>query len=141
MDTSKEYMEMCKKAEEIQSLWVLTIGDFVIHRNKSLETNDFFIATRIIPNYFQDYIWLPRQDQLVKLYCNTPSTFLQELIEEIYDEKCVVAGDYHVDYLDVNAGIKPAYQFETIEQVYLNFLMTKRFDLMWDKEQKDWVRY
>jgi len=44
MDTSKEYIEMCRKATEIQELWDL------------VESDKYSV--------FIDFVWCPRQDQL-----------------------------------------------------------------------------
>ena len=49
MDTSKEYVDMCRKAKEIQALaW---------EENNCWDSKSFLFAD--IPN-----VWLPRQDQL-----------------------------------------------------------------------------
>ena len=76
MDTSKEYIAMCKAANEIQKVWEPEIGDFTdrgIVNATGLGTVD---GDEIFELSGKDFIgidliklrmWLPRQDQLQEM--------------------------------------------------------------------------
>lgn len=79
MDESKEYIDMCNKAIELQYLWNKQIGDYTVNkintfnptiimhkeiRNKEVGL-EFFAGTYSHNNIVgSSNIWLPRQDQL-----------------------------------------------------------------------------
>ena len=56
MDTSKEYIEMCRKASEIQELWV-------VHSDGCDITIDW-PSGELTGRKEVSVVWLPRQDQL-----------------------------------------------------------------------------
>ena len=62
MDTSPEYINMCKKATELQEMWKPETGDFY-------KLPGHFITCIVLKNSLidMDAIWLPRVDQLIEL--------------------------------------------------------------------------
>ena len=119
MDISKEYIKMCVAAKELQKQWKCKGGDFY--------SFDGGISTLIggsVP--FKKSIWLPRQDQL------------QEMLSKEYVDcfamltdfcRWQVKEDYYLE--DLFAGN------ESMEQLWLIFVMKEEFDKTWDG--KNWV--
>jgi len=110
MDTSKEYVQMCEKATEIQAL-----------KRGIMNNNDHFAIVSE-----EKLTFLPRQDQL------------QEMIGD-YGE-CV---NIFQDYIDCVDGEPMAviwdapYHIETMEQLWLAFVMYKKYNKAWNGE--DWI--
>ena len=79
MDTSEEYIEMCRKAVEVQEWW---------HNNPHIISEwarSYFISPKdgslihyhdfgAYPQHSTGYIWLPRQDQLQDMIWESLST-------------------------------------------------------------------
>ena len=117
MDTSKEYIKMCADAVEIQSRWNIKgkcYGDFF--------ANSYKITQVLTPMMWLDdreqYIWLPRQDQL----------------QEIINLNCF---DCVLVYDNENQEWKMFYFQSTFrgkspEQLWLAFIMKERFNKTWD---------
>jgi len=109
MDTLKEYTEMCKQAIEIQKDYEFKIDDFV-----SLDD----ITNKLI--------WLPRQDQLQEI-----------LIPFELPENCESLGTdyhnlaYHFGQWVLNKwGVAICYK--TMEQLWLGFVMWKKYKKVWN---------
>ena len=114
MDVSKEYIEMCGAAKEIQEQWVCKGGDFY-----SFEGGISTLMTNCVP--FKDSIWLPRQGQLQKMLSKEYvdcSAMLQDFCEWIskFD-------DYLEDLF---------YGNESMEQLWLLFVMIEQFGKVWN---------
>jgi hypothetical protein len=93
MDTSKKYIQLCEKAQEIQDLWQYDDGDFYLHRFTENNLSDqrfkdmigkdivmtLCISCNVKDSYGDQYVseynpkgenvWLPRQDQLQNILC------------------------------------------------------------------------
>ena len=118
MDTSKEYIGMCRKAVEIQELWSPISGDVYYSQNVKIIS----IWTYSYPpheDYNKIFTWLPRQDQLqdivdnnLKRLCTGFCLFLKQ------------TGDYD-------------YNFTSMEQLWIAFVMHEKYGKKWDG--KDWV--
>lgn len=145
MDTSEEYIEMCSKATEVQDLWEPKIGDCVGLLNNlpkvsiltHLDSKKYYYHFNGIDNWpwsaatknFKndtDIIWLSRQDQL------------QDIIQQIAiaDTNIKVGVTYWAnqfveldEFLKIPAEGEPP---DTWEQVWLQFLMFKKFNKTWD---------
>ena len=136
MDTSKEYLEMCKKAEEIQSEWKVSAGDrvyggtnvFILEREnveaiKRLKTQTHFIL-------------LPCQDQL------------QEMVENSGIEPNKYGNTFWIlqkFYRFVKNGEGYWHSFEncpyptpSMEQLWLAFVMHEKYQKYWTGNE--WVR-
>ena len=127
MDTSKEYINMCKVAYEIQELRdnIMLNGDFFyrpsiekvfIHHVKADPTKfvnyDGELNKQTFANQPED-IWLPRQDQL------------SELIQD-WNHKYPLA---FFEYIASNTRAKALkhQRFKTIEQFLLSFYMKEQY--------------
>jgi len=102
MDTSEIYIKMCEKAEEIQN------------QKQLFDLEDFY----------EDQIWLPRQDQLQEMigeqHCSSlPSIWLAHEFSEFCDSV------EHDIYLRKG----------TMEQLWLAFVMKERFGKIWVNEE------
>ena len=109
MDTSKKFIEMCEKAQEIQNLWQYDDGDFYLHRFTENNLSDqrfkdmigkdivmtLCISCNVKDSYGDQYVseynpkgenvWLPRQDQLQSFYAENLKLDARGLLELITD--------------------------------------------------------
>lgn len=138
MDTSKEYLEMCSEAEEIQKLWKPQLGDVAIKVYRQFTLNDlgvvcvrdrysegdFFLADIVNQGadgtsfsyppkkYFDNCIWLPRQDQLQEMFgYNKCSLRLMEMFYDFF--------------------VKNIKHFNSMEQLWLTFVMKEKYQKEW----------
>jgi hypothetical protein len=131
MDTSKEYIEMCEKAQEMQKLrgdgeyW--ESNDFLAEHIK-----DMFIQTGCYLQYFgtesfknNKIIWLPRQDQLQEIIFNDFKDLSDPYFEMM--ESCY-------EYENDNPDIPP----KTMEKIWLSFIMIKKYGKIWNEKEKIW---
>ena len=127
MDTSKEYIEMCKNAVEIQELWNIRDNDVILWDNE-IDTVcttcfDWEKWDRLSKT---DMFWLPRQDQLQDMYYTT------EIYDSFLTTKCV-----HL-VLTISSFIKEnVISLDSMEQLWLAFVMKEKFDNVWNGD--DWV--
>ena len=133
MDTSKEYILQCEKAEEIQEIreerGSFLAGRYGLYirlgfdkRAKMAEhISNFDFDTKL-----KSYIWLPQQDQLQGIL------FSQETVEACF-------------YRDIHSLAKDFYlfafkhpEFTSMEQLWLAFVMKEKYHKTWNG--KDWVK-
>ena len=128
MDVSERYIKMCD-CPEIQEKWNRKLGDF------------YTIARDKVYVYFgmddTGMFWLPRQDQLQDMILGDPElrhdviVFLLDRFHTFLDPAWF-AGDKwmkHEKYLK---------QFESMEQLWLAFVMHELYRKQWDDENKEW---
>ena len=143
MDTSKEYIKMCKHAKEIQDLWKPKFSDFVFHFVEDLEevgivvsclrkSPDIYVNGRVKYIYKLDTLcWIPRQDQLQELSWNTDiaENNITHLLMRFYD---TIHGNDPED--------RDFYwtQFNTLEQLWLTFYMWSKHHKTWNDNQ--WIQ-
>ena len=130
MDTSKEYVKMCEKAEEIQKEWKPKQGDYEINKRfLKEEVTKGFITFSWWDLTTEGKVWLPRQDRL------------QEMIEEGN------AYTLTIDFLNwmEKESRKPYPDDQMImrlrfsmEQLWLAFVMKEKYNKTWDG--KEWVK-
>ena len=138
MDSSKEYIEMCRKAVEIQGLFKANTGDFYYCFCTDIEPTDMFpkgFGLSIITEWDADLnseliirsetdIWLPRQDQLQEMVYNEDRPRAWDLFCD-FDEFIIThsreIGDYTL----------------SAEQLWLAFVMYEKFNKKWDGN--DWI--
>lgn len=141
MDTSNEYVKMCEMAHELRETKFpaghLTDGDFIAYRVKS-NGNEVVAAVIGEEDTMQlhadvcgdkvEYWWLPRQDQIQKNLLKTvlkedkiPLFFLRQLYEWLWIE-------YERNH---DHGVV----FDTMEKVWLAFLMDKKYGKKWIQEK------
>jgi hypothetical protein len=128
MDCSDLYVKMSKNAEDIQRLWVPSEGDMFAdelchvsmvspsildHLDRSLKE-----GTR------ERYVWLPRQDQL------------QEMILPVFKGNCYWMLEECYKF------IHPPYsaKLESMEQIWLAFVMQEKFGKTWNGENWEVTR-
>ncbi len=145
MDTSKEYIELCKQATEIQELWQYEDGDYFQTRFEKSD-GDYFkgrtivtclcVAHNIKDSYGDTYvnedapkgkyIWLPRQDQLQEMLTFDARSYLA-LIK---------------DFAYANAlnftSLRNISVFSSMEQLWLAFVMYEKYQKKWNG--KDWFK-
>lgn len=113
MDTSKTYIEMCKKAEEIQRLRPIVADD-----------HDYFYCK--VHGFGCDLdkaVWLPRQDQLQEmLSIGKSNTFTGLLALQLFIED-----NAKYEMLDWS-----------MEQLWLAFVMKSLYQKVWNG--KEWVK-
>lgn len=135
MDTSKEYIEMCRKAEEIQKLdpGYDEEGNYYYQEN-----NPSLPEVGVWSGYSQyehpmlpeKRIWLPKQDQLQEMVMGTDEYKIVELVdgfhgfcEKDYDYSCASTYEFGV-------------QSESMERLWLAYVMDKKYGKRWNGQ--DW---
>ncbi len=141
MDTSKEYIKMCEKAVEIQTVWKPQNGDFCWHDNEGEEVYGCWeypeqITTVSITqaterDWWGNWLWLPRQDELQEIiddWWKKNGNYGEPLIKGLYD-------------FATSLGYKPFRENElpikSWEQLWLAFVMKQKYNKEWVNE--DWV--
>ena len=115
MDTSKEYIKMCRKAEEIQEIWDKISP---IYNEK-----DFMIWDRLLTP--KRLTWLPRQDQLQEMMLDEKEP---DLDFWYWNE---IMGEW------ANDGFPILYykiKIASMEQLWLAFVMKEKYNKVWDGE-------
>lgn len=114
MDTTKEYIKMCG-CEEIQNQKPSCIGLDRISRASSCSygngSNFWFTGTAGVDNF----IWLPRQDQLQEMVCKTSYIPCFALTEWIGEQ-----GDFDYEL------------YTTEEQRWLAYVMKEKYNKTWN---------
>jgi len=143
MDLTSKYIEMCVKAEELQSEWKPAVGDYVFWDSKvegptvALVYNvdekpapvllkAITLKDRIYHIVGMDDIrFIPREDQL------------QEMIPDGLAWKHVLFDEWIRKQEDnwLTGDVK---EFESFEQLWLAFVMWMKYRKVWDNEQKEW---
>ena len=134
MDRSPAYIVMCARAAEIQQVWPRAHGDFYaagdgrvacwlpdqdgrrrIAGGREVRSEDGLV--RLVP-----FVWLPRQDQLIEL-AQVPHRRYAQTTQDYFDwtKRPYAAG-----------GQTPARLFESMEQLWLAYVMHRRFARKWD---------
>ena len=145
MDTSPEYIAMCRGAEEIQN-HVLNKGDYYTFPIKKMsyqpkpeeKVGDYWVPQLWhdeVPIRFGDYaVWLPRQDQLQAMIQ------LRGIIGYIYQfyRFCdALYANWHKPWPNPAPaeGVKVNL---TLEQLWLAFVMQERYGKGWTRTE--WVK-
>lgn len=135
MDTSKEYIIMCRKAYEIQSLKIplwgfcnFEVGDIFV-TNQSISANQRYIFDgnqESQPKTDEKVVWLLRQDQLQDMLDLKGKWCFSTGLSPIC--KCEYGGGYdkeideELDYYD---------NFSSFEQSWLAFIMKEKYNKIW----------
>lgn len=141
MDTSKEYILMCEKAEEIQKQWKPKEWDYVYNQGDVfgyIDRSEIHIWCilperiadsghygpyvddgKLCNERYKDCIWIPRQDQL------------QEMI-----------GINDIDYDFFHDGIVDWFRqkhyknmFSSMEQLWLCYVMEEKYNEQWSGQE------
>lgn len=132
MDFSDKYILMCKKAEEIQLNWKTKAFD--IYQDKA----------RIIRVVAEDYgcefrseginkygwekkvIWIFRQDRL------------QEMVKDNFGNLHGLSYGFYAWQARENLDMLLK-QFNSMEQLWLAFVMNEKYSKQWSEEKQDWI--
>ena len=129
MDTTKQNILMCEKAEKIQKEWKLCVGDFCFkkeRRDNWVEVADYQDVAEGMN--IKRYIWLPRQDQLQEIYrkavkCSKGKSATFRLAMDI---SCWLGNRQYPQ------------KFTSMEQLWLAFVMRKKYQEVWNGAE--WIR-
>ena len=127
MDTTPNYVKMCEKAEEIQSLKkikAITAYRLVCGEIIDEDGNYIIEVEKPIPDiqgYY--YVWLPRQDQLQAM-----------MGEELYQ----LLGGFDRWLLKMLYE-KDSDLYSSMEQLWLTFVMHQKFGKTWNSKKEEWV--
>ena len=129
MDLSEQYIEMCRKATEIQGLWKPSVGDFT----KDVKPVNVYILGYDDLNNIAGLIWLPRQDQLQEIWLkyNERKQF-NETDFDILMQKYFLLTEYAEDSEYLRAG-----WVDSLEKLWLLIVMKEKFNKLWDGS--DWT--
>jgi hypothetical protein len=125
MYTSKEYIRMCKKAEEIQKDWIANYGDSIyikILKTTSHIQDSIGCAICFGNEKLRDkVIWLPFQCQL------------QDMIDwqNLGPAKVTEMGYRLFKFLEI------PHSFTSMEQLWLGFVMWEKYKKVWEAWKKE----
>ena len=139
MDRTPEYIRMCDAAGEIQQQWQKEYGDFYATENDRISCwlpdkdahrdvrKGFAVCRRGDLIQLQKFTWLPKQSQLIEM-AQVPGRRYESVTLDFfnwtkvtYDAKARLPGDI----------------FGSLEQVWLAYVMQKKFVKKWDGSR--WV--
>ncbi len=158
MDTSKQYIEICRKASEIQGAWKPGRGDWFVYTTNygNKLTGDVGLICRIIPEIFIDDLentasgmsvekagWLPRLDQLWDL-THDGSCIKNNIVMLRYAE---IDNSFGLNYQQHLGGYPSDDWGDWIylegnsrEKVLMQYVMKEKFNKYWDGSNWiDWV--
>ncbi len=142
MDFSKKYIKMCEKAEEIQQILDKNSAGNVLAFKSNTEYEILFSGYDVywlenfgngkeahewVSNYWESdnphywgsqAIWLPRQDQIQEMFDLSIPTLMVDFNE----------------FVESEARLK----FRTFEQLWLAFVMWKKYNKIWNDEREEW---
>jgi hypothetical protein len=137
VDVTEKYILMNRKAEEVQKL---------LHQGVRLYGTPFWynnILIRVLAGevfYFADFneikketIWLPTQDQLQRL--TDLSGKALHLLTSISSPKYRLEVD-----LQDSGIILLIVDGDSLEQIWLKFIMKDKYNKEWDEKNRDWTK-
>lgn len=136
MDRTKKYIKM-SYSKEIQSKWIPQNGDLVWHSNEGAEWQgqsefpEIFAIVFLTKNdieYWRNWLWLPRQEDLQKIYMEEYEGGV-DMWQAFCDWLFAVKEDD--EYGQWNAN----HYFYSGEQLWFAFVMEKRFHKILDGEK------
>ena len=139
MDSSKEYIEMCRKAVEIQEI-IKDRGDYrsqgycTKHECLLVENQD---GSAICPNFHN--IVKKKRDLWQLEFCefdNWIILFYQDQLQGMLREWSR-PWDNYLMILNFKQFIQKIYNKESMEQLWLAFVMLEKFNKKWDGN--DWI--
>ena len=144
MDTSKEYVKMCEGAEEVQEEWIIRDWDYCYCKDEGKvvvlsgyttdagyyghESNEHNYGTSKIVSSDdcntedkEGHIWIPRQDQLQEMLLRPPNTAFPDIPTLLR---------LFIVFVVINYPM-----YESMEQLWLAFVMREKFNKSWDGEK------
>jgi len=160
MDTSKKYIKMCEKAEEIQDSHIKKPLDVFFHKSviKTItsfpgsSSQDIILENKYDLNYksdirpkeWNDYcIWLPTQDQLQEIILKDRYCLHYQGRELIKDFYTFTHPEDMLEAMFINSKTNEriskecAYisAFTSMEQLWLAFVMKEKYNKIWNGEE------
>lgn len=163
MDTSKEYIEMCEKAEEIQKEWKPMVGDYLFRKytifgdlidekiwgDKTTEINILTYKSSV--QNFHHAVTVNGETRLFNsAYDLTKETCiwilrqdqLQELVKDRmwgnWDLSKFLTLDPFYDFWKTEF-IEKHNHYNSMEQLWLAFVMKEKFNKTWTNDKKEWI--
>ncbi len=136
MDTSKEYIKMCEKAEEIQKAHSDELGDYSAGSTSLWirigydESDKSFHYIKLLGSdelNFRKKLWLPRQDQLQEMYRQAVKC----------SEGKSATWRFVIDIASWLGNKRYPNAFTSMEQLWLAFVMKEKHNKTWDG--KNWA--
>ena len=128
MDTSKEYIEMCEKATEIQEGWKPNEGDFSRDGSGGIFIIDGWSIggfRKFRKDNSDQHAWLPRQDQLQEMIMETGHISNYFTLMRMFT--------------NITCGSKMHFYhtLKTLEQLWLAFVMKELYQKIW--KDHEWI--
>ncbi|MBU1169983.1 MAG: hypothetical protein KKD44_10515 [Proteobacteria bacterium] len=139
MDKGRQYIQMCKRSKEIQSIWTPKAGDFYANSDNTvlcwipgapqsgIIKNGFKIEPGAKITRIDPLVWLPKLDQLIEI-SQVPGTNFRDITFVFYEW---VKRPYAQKKQAANLF------FSSLEQLWFAFIMTRKFSKAWTGE--GWV--
>lgn len=129
MDTSKEYIEMCEKSEEIQNRRLIDGDYYCITRGNKIITQGIAGVSNAemdsVDFRFHKSVWLPHQDELQKM---------SEMQWWEFDKRCA----------DIRRCVMEDplsdWELKSKEQAGLCVVMERKYNKIWNNDKKEWER-
>jgi len=129
MDLSLRYIKMCEKAKQLQKEWKPKIGDF------------YNCEGEIFLNGFEkekDFENFLRKTE--KCFC----VFKQDQLQEILNLKVIKYGLLNeignILYRAYKDRYVSGFAFDSFEQLWLAFVMYKKYGKIWDNKKEEWIK-
>jgi len=157
MDTTKKYIKMCEKAEEIQQervyLDLFQEGDYFDYQSTTpheimifyKQCQEEFNQFEFLSEYYNQqppirnpwyYVFLPRQDQLQGMVksCNWTLDRKPKL-----EKKYLFSVEKFISVRSVRKTAK-AFLGDTSEQATIQGVMWSNYDKIWSEEKEEWIK-
>jgi hypothetical protein len=158
MDTSKEYIQMCRAAEEIQEVWIPTAWDYIFCLN-CIERDDDYEKVVIISGYETDLGFYGHGvgEMGNEFYCSSDEVRLESLSEEEFKRTHIwlprqdqlqamlvrdvwyLEQSFHCWFLECS-GIKSGKPQYSMEQLWLAFVMHELYGKVWEADKQKWTK-
>lgn len=126
MDQTLKYLEMCSKLpSEIKNLVPKD------HQGCMGGDKSFFGYHEKL----NGMVWLPRQDQLQDMLDLNGASFPLQEIERRFHKHCNNNEDCDGNYM-----LQAVYCLNSMEQLWLAFVMHEKYGLNWSSERKEWIQ-
>lgn len=138
MDTTEKYIIISSKALRIQELWKPSIGDFYACKYdyaKTLKLPQIGVLCSDIDIQPQNYTWLPKQDQLQKIYIDN----LPKNIRESEYIRIEILDDFQNWVF--NKCPNWMLDFDSLEQLWLAFVMQENYNSYWNELHNSWLKF
>lgn len=133
---TKNYIEMCERAEEMQVKWKPKIGDTIKHRlTKSTQLITLYDIETYSDDFYieEKYTWLPTQEQLFDMllkWCQTDKILHHLLVGESINLYILKELYYYANSFDGMIFVSD------IKALILSYIYKRKYNKIWNL--KDW---